>query len=217
MAAYFSEYSQSRNSCTEPKEGGENERKKSRLWGLCALAWEKIIPAFCPQPRVKCFSLGSIKRQGCLPMLDVTSNSLILHTLLSISLLICIHLSLRTSQPLHQAKQPNKQGLMNNRRKDAARLLRENKWGCISCVRTTSVKWDLDQSSTCCWRTEEEERKKTLGKQRLLCLKEYFTYKMTGCLSITHPVLPWGKLCFSSMPTRWTKNQNIVKVFDELK
>lgn len=40
--------------------------------------------------------------------------------------------------------------LMNNRKKDVARLLRENKWSCMSCVENLS-EWDLDQSSTYCW------------------------------------------------------------------
>lgn len=39
--------------------------------------------------------------------------------------------------------------LMNNQRKDAVPLLRENKRRCMSCVKDFS-EWDLDQSSTRC-------------------------------------------------------------------
>ena len=88
----------------------KRENKKSRLRGFCVSAREASSPVFSPQPRVKCFSLGLIKRQGCLPVPDVTSHSLILHTLLSISLLICTHLSPGSSQPVLGAKQPHKQG-----------------------------------------------------------------------------------------------------------
>ena len=130
---FYIDYSQSRNHRTKAKREGR-KREKSRLWGFCAPAWEGLSPAFSPQPCVKCFSLGSIKRQGCLPMPDVTSHSLILHTLLSISLLICTHLSPGTSQPLRQSRAGTQTRLMNNSWKDAARLQRENKWRCMSCV-----------------------------------------------------------------------------------
>ncbi len=54
--------------------------------------------------------------------------------------------------------------LVNNGRKDAARLLRENEWRSMSCVEDFR-EWDLDQSSTCCWHSLVGG-KKTLWKRK---------------------------------------------------
>lgn len=155
LLSYSSEYSQSRNYHIAAKQRDENV--KSGLWGFWASAREGLSPAFSPQPCVKCFSLGSIKRQGCLPVPDVTSHSSILHTLLSIFLLICTPFKSRGLTTPAPSQAGTQTRLMNNRRKDAARLLRENEWRCMSCVEDLS-EWELDQSSTCCWHSVEGKK-----------------------------------------------------------
>lgn len=54
--------------------------------------------------------------------------------------------------------------LMNNRRKDAARPLRENKRRCTSCVEDFS-EMDLDQSSTGSWHSRQKKKEKTKKAQ----------------------------------------------------
>lgn len=55
--------------------------------------------------------------------------------------------------------------LMNNRRKDAARLLRENKRRWTSCLEDFS-EMDLDQSSTGSWHSRQKKKKKRKKKLR---------------------------------------------------
>lgn len=64
-------------------------------------------PTFSRQPRVKCFLLAWIRRQGWSLMPDVTSHSL--HTLSSDSRLICAHLIPETWQPGRRANEANEQ------------------------------------------------------------------------------------------------------------
>lgn len=135
-------------------QGGGWKWKERVVGILCSLAWEGLSPAFSPQPCVKCFSTRPDQKKrmssnaGCyITQLDFS------HSLIHFSAYLYPFKSRDlTTPPPSQAGTQTRQ--MNNRRKDAARLLRENKWRCTWCVEDFS-EWDLDQSSTCCWHTVE--------------------------------------------------------------
>lgn len=136
------------------RRGRKKEEKKNRLLGVWALSRGGI--ASCIQSTALCevfFTQLNQKTRmssnaGCyITQLDSS------HSLIHFSAYLYPFKSrdLTTLLPSQTGTQTR---LMNNRSKDAARLLRKKKWRRVLCVDAFS-EWDLDQSSTCCWHTVE--------------------------------------------------------------
>lgn len=149
--SYFHEYSQSRNVCTKSKERDENEKKKkSRLWcfslrGDWALhsVGSPVWSAFHSAPS-KVFQCRMLHHTAW----STTHFSAYLYPFKSRDL---------TNPYAKPSRHTN--WLMNNRRKDAARLLRENKRRWTSCLEDFS-EMDLDQSSTGSWHSRQKKKRK---------------------------------------------------------